>query len=138
MNRNEWAHNFIDRLGGVHGDHNAWALVSWMQAEGGNATWNPLNCTQKMPGSTDYNSVGVQNYVTYEQGLEATVKTILSTNPNFNYGPIRNALRTNDRANITLKAVEDSAWGTGGLALKVLPFVKADYWRYASHPIAGS
>lgn len=109
-----------------------------MQAEGGNALWNPLNTTQRMTGSWDYNSVGVQNYVDFDSGFAATVKTIKQTNAAFGYTAIVSRLRANARPARTLHAVERSSWGTGGLALKVLPFVKEDYWRYAGHLIAGS
>ena len=34
-------------------------LTAWARSEGGKATWNPLNTTLRLPGSTDYNSIGV-------------------------------------------------------------------------------
>lgn len=136
MTRQEWAHAFIDLLHAKHCDRNAWALVSWIQAEGGAANWNPLNTTQKMPGSTAYNSVGVQEYRSADDGLAATVKTIMQTDPDFGYGPIVARLRRCARPTRTLQAVEDSDWGTGGLALRVLPYVRADYDRYSKMLIA--
>ena len=136
MNRNQWLHAFYDALAVPHTNRNAWAGVSWIQAEGGTARWNPLNTTQRMPGSWDYNSVGVQNYPDFETGLAATVKTIEQTNPALGYVAILTRLRRDARPASTLKAVEASQWGTGGLALKVLPYVRADYWKYASTLIA--
>jgi hypothetical protein len=138
MDRNRWANRFVEEINAAHCDRNAWALISWIQAEGGTAQWNPLNTTQRMPGSWDYNWVGVQNYPDFETGMAATVKTILQTNPDFGYAPILSRLRRCARAGSTLRAVEKSSWGTGGLALKVLPYVKADYWRFASTLISGS
>jgi hypothetical protein len=138
MTRNDWAHHFINAIGAVHCDKNAWVLISWMQAEGGTAKWNPLNTTQPMPGATNYNWVGVKNYPSFEVGLEATVKTIKQTHASLGYIPILNGLRNCHRAKRTLRAVEKSAWGTGGLALRVLPYVKDDYWRYANYVVAGS
>jgi len=140
VNRNAWASSFIDAIGAVHGDRNAWALVSWMQAEGGNAKWNPLNTTWDMhvAGQSNYNSTGVKNYPSFEVGLEASKKTILQTNPDYGFVAILRRLRNDAPAFKTLLAVEDSRWGTGGLALDCLPFVREDYWRYASHTIAGS
>lgn len=132
MTRNDWLHKLYDALGVPHTNRNAWAGVSWIRAEGGEANWNPLNTTQKMPGSTDYNSVGVQEYPDFETGLAATVKTITQTNPELGYAEILHHLRRSDPARQTLKAVEASSWGTGGLALEVLPSVREDYEKWAS------
>lgn len=138
MDRNDWAHEFIDKIGAPHETSNARALISWMHAEGGNALWNPLNTTWKLPGSWNYNPTGVQNYLGLADGLHATALTIEQTNPNYGFAPILAHLRAGDSATATLRAVERSAWGTGGLALEVLPYVRADYWKYAQHAIAGS
>ena len=138
MDRNDWAHEFLNRLSSPHTDKNAYALISWMQAEGGNALWNPLNTTQPMPGAWDYNWVHVKNYPDFETGMDATVKTILQTADWLGYGPIRDRLRKSARPRRTLRAVEQSVWGTGGLALDVLPYVQRDYRQYSSHLIAGS
>jgi hypothetical protein len=37
---------------------------------------NPMASTQRMPGSTTYNSVGVQNYPTASEGAHATAITL--------------------------------------------------------------
>lgn len=138
ITRNQWAHDFLDLLGGLHCGRNADSIISWIQAEGGNARFNPLNTTQPWTGSTNYNSVGVQNYATYQDGLHATVKTILQTDPSLGFTAIVSDLRKCARSRRTLRDVEHSQWGTGGLALRVLPYVKKDYWTYANHSIAGS
>lgn len=138
MDRNAWLHQFYEALEVPHTNHNAWAGVSWIQAEGGTALWNPLNTTQKMPGSWNYNSVGVQNYPDFTSGLNATVKTIKQTDPELGFDDILRFLRGDHTAKATLKAVELSRWGTGGLALVVLPFVKDNYFVYATHLISGS
>ena len=134
VTRNRYAHDLLDALGATHNDQNAWALISWMQAEGGNALWNPLNTTRDAPGAWDYNWVHVKNYPTYETGIAATVATLRQQN----FITIKNRLISGARARRTLRAVENSDWGTGGLALAVLPFVKSDYWKYANYEVAGS
>jgi hypothetical protein len=60
---------------------NVQSLITWQRMEGGNwnntARYNPLNTTQSMPGS--YNpgfSAGVQAYNSWQQGLDATIKTL--------------------------------------------------------------
>jgi hypothetical protein len=123
--------------------HNRVALVSWITAEGGpslddsfdpeQARFNPLNTTQPMPGATAFNSVGVRNYVSLAQGIEATAKTLLFDG--HGYRAIRRHLRRNHHPARTLRAVERSDWGTGGLALRVLPGVRDHYSQYAAKPI---
>lgn len=70
------------------------ALRAWSEREGGGGAWNPLNSTQKMPGSTFFNhlsgSTGVQNYTDPTEGALATAKTI----QNGNYPSIVAAFRT--------------------------------------------
>lgn len=46
---------------------------AWRQAEGGNASWNAFNTTQFQPGATIYNSIGVKNYKSKEDGINASV-----------------------------------------------------------------
>lgn len=131
MTREVFAKAVLRELGAPVTKRNLWALVSWMQAEGGSASWNPLNTTQEMPGATTYNWVGVKNYKSFDQGVEATVKTLnYGADRNlYGYKPIRHRLRKNAWAFWTLRAVEDSIWGTGGLALRCLPSVKK-HWNY--------
>lgn len=45
-------------------------------AETNGAKNNPFDTTLKMPGSTDFNSVGVQNFTSATQGIEATYLTL--------------------------------------------------------------
>lgn len=117
------------------------ALLVWMQAEGNAGRFNPLNTTLRMRGSTDFNSVGVQNYVSLEQGVEATAKTINDgadrAGDPLGYKPIRRRLRLVIPARWVLQAIGDSRWGTDGdLLLRVLPDVKRDYRALADKPIA--
>lgn len=66
------------------------SIEAWAQREGGGGTNNPLNTTQPMPGSTTFNSVGVQNYSSANQGANATIITL----ENGLYGDILGALKT--------------------------------------------
>lgn len=67
----------------------AWSI--WETAAGQSAAYNLLNTTQPMPGATNYNSVGVKNYINYTQGVEATIKTL----NNGLYTALVTALRSN-------------------------------------------
>jgi len=138
MTREGFAEAVLEELGAPITKRNLWTLVSWMQAEGGSARWNPLNTTQEMPGATDYNWVGVKNYESFAQGVEATVKTLNygADRDLYGYKPIRRRLKKNVWAYWTLRAVEGSIWGTGGLALRCLPSVKKHWDYYRNLPVA--
>lgn len=120
--RGNFAHDFLPRIGAVEHTHNLVAMMAWMQAEGDAGRFNPINTTLGMPGSTDFNWVHVQNYVSYIDGVEATAETLNrgAGKDEFGYEPIRHHLRRNSKAIEVVKAVEESAWGTGGLAVRVL------------------
>jgi hypothetical protein len=135
--RKDFAEAFLKELGAPVTKRNLWALLSWMQAEGNAGKFNPLNTTQEMPGATNFNSVGVKNYTSFEQGVEATVDTLNwgADRDKFGYKPIRRRLKKNAWARNTLMAVEDSMWGTGGLALQCLRFVKRSFESYSNKTI---
>lgn len=145
MTREEFAKRFLDGIGAPSSDRNLEAMLAWMQAEygvaytGPQAKNNPLNTTKAANGATDFNSVHVKNYVSPEQGIQASIDTLLSgarmSGDPYHYGPILNALRRNFRPRRTLRRVEKSAWGTGGLAKKVLRDVKREYHVYADDPV---
>ena len=99
--------------------HTRRALQAELQAEGGFARNNPFNTTLRLPGSTDYNSVGVQNYIDAAQGVDATVKTLKQRC--CGYWRIRQALRANAPARTIVRAFGISEWGTNlSLVLAVL------------------
>jgi hypothetical protein len=106
------------------------AIVSWERAEGTAARFNPLATTWQLRGSTDFNSVGVQNFLSMGQGLKATVLTLQQDR----FANIVDALN-NGTARAILAAVADSEWGTGDLALACLPSTRDDYERFAAEPI---
>ena len=143
VTRVDWARSFLKWADLPVTKHNLWALVAWEAAEGGHynssgewiggAKWNPLNTTQNWQGATDFNWVGVKNYVTEEDGLNATLKTIKGVG--HGYEAILYNLEKDAAAADTLKAVEASAWGTGGLALRILHDVKNHWDSYSKKPI---
>ena len=136
--REDFARALLPMVGARVTKRTLWALVSWMQAEGLGGRFNPLNTTEDMPGATNFNSVGVKNYVSFEQGVAATAKTLNygADRGLYGYKPIRRRLRKNAWASATLAAVEVSKWGTGGLALLCLPWVKLRWSRYRAMLIA--
>lgn len=52
-------------------------MDAWQRAEGGTAQWNPLNTTEPMNGTTNYNSAGVKNYPSPVSGIAATALTLI-------------------------------------------------------------
>lgn len=114
--RVKWAGDLLDRLGMPKTAENQRALIAWARAEGTAASFNPLATTQGASGASNFNSVGVKNYPSYEVGLDATVKTLR----NGRYENILAALRRGTNAIDVGQAVEDSPWGTGGGVLRVL------------------
>ena len=125
MTPETWSEQLIGYLDRLYGagipltSSNEQAIVAWENAEGGHwhntATYNPLNTTQPMPGSTPMNSVGVQAYGSWDQGLQATAKTL----ENGQYGGILQQLKQGNSATAVDQAVVASPWGTkniGGVA----------------------
>ena len=106
-----WQADVLDAIGAPHTDSNLQLLAAWQQAEGGTATFNPLNTTQPEPGATNYNSVGVKNYTSAAQGTLATKTTL----ENGNYDGILADLRAGNVSAgqiVTRNASEFSTWGT--------------------------
>lgn len=94
-------------------------LKAWRQAEGGKAKNNPFNTTKDIPGDEDtiYNSHGVRNYPSRQDGLDATLATLRLPA----YREIVDLLKRDD---VTADELANSkalkTWGTGELIAKVL------------------
>jgi len=67
-------------LGAPATSANIYSLAAWFPHE--YPSWppyaanNPMSSTERMPGSTTYNGVGVQNYPTAAEGAQATAMTL--------------------------------------------------------------
>jgi hypothetical protein len=113
----QWAKDFLTRINMPVTSENVRAITAWEKAEGTAARFNPLATTQGgFPGATKFNSVGVKNYVSYEDGLAANAKVI----QNGLYGNILAALRNGNDAMAVARAIKASPWGTGGLVERIL------------------
>ena len=71
------------------------------------ASYNPINTTLRMPGSRSVTAIGVQAYRDWDQGIEATAKTLAQNNMN----AITASLARSAPADDTLRAVASSPWG---------------------------
>jgi peptidoglycan hydrolase CwlO-like protein len=130
----QWAPLFLPRLGAPTCRNNLVLVVAWEATEYTMARFNPLATSYVMPGSTLFNSA-VRNYISLDQGITATVLTLESTNPAFNYGPIVANLRACSDPLVTANAINHSAYCTctGSYPLTYLvPFVKSNYSFYAN------
>jgi cell wall-associated NlpC family hydrolase len=106
----QWAVDLASALGNSRPTSDMVAfLAAWHQAEGGSAANNWLNTTLSWDGATDYNSVGVKNFQTYEDGIAATVQTLQADYPG--YADIREGIVTNDPER-ALRGLYASPWGT--------------------------
>ncbi len=132
----EWARMLLESLGAPTCPDNLVVMVAWETAEGTAARWNPLATTLRMPGSTSFNSVGVQSYVSLEQGLRATVLTLRNGAESHGYGAILSALASCADATVTGQAINASDWCPGCVGgryvIDIIPAVEAYYDTYAN------
>jgi cell wall-associated NlpC family hydrolase len=103
----------LQKLGAPATPQNVSSLVGWQAREGGNwnntAKYNPLNTTQKEPGSGDTGSQGdIGVYKNWGQGLKATVDTL----NNGDYGDIVGALKSGKGLSGSLAGLH--TWSGGG------------------------
>jgi hypothetical protein len=108
-------------VGAGRGGENLRLLNAWATAEGGSATWNPLNTTYPLAwGSTSYNSSQVKNYYRPTAGVCATALTLIDARYAGILGDLQSGTKTAEQICIDNTA-EFSTWGTGSkLILKVL------------------
>jgi len=111
-----WQVQILRGIGAPVTPQNLTFLNAWTRAEGGGASYNPFNTTQPASGASNYNSVGVKNYATPQQGIQATVQTL----NNGRYGNILAALKQGTNARAAASALAASPWGTGSLVERML------------------
>jgi len=90
-------------------------MYSWRRAEGGACKNNPFNSKQKLEGvkTTCCNSECVKNYPTKEDGIKATITSLIDGTDIYNYDKIINALKNNNSKSF-FNAIKNSSWGTDG------------------------
>ncbi|HTG46115.1 MAG TPA: hypothetical protein VK646_00490 [Actinomycetota bacterium] len=132
----DWADLFLRIFGAPTCRNNQVLVVSWQVQEFTQAAWNPLATTHGMDGSTDFNSVGVQNYTSLQQGLQATKETIQHGWDVYGYGAIIDSLKACSDPIATAHAIAASSWCPGCLdgmyVVGVVPKVEADFDTYSA------
>jgi len=136
----QWALRFLQEVDAKNCAANRIAVVAWEVNEGTAAVFNPLATTYDMPGSTQFNSTGVRNYISMEQGLDASRLTIEHGWSTYGYGPIVERLRKCAPAMWTAKAIRASSWChgcSGGQYVTglIIP-VRKSYASYAARDIS--
>lgn len=84
------------------------AMVDWASFENTEAAYNPYATTWKLQYVDNFNSVGVQNYHSLEDGINATINTLT----NGLYGPILDALKNQSDEAAICQAISNSPWGS--------------------------
>jgi hypothetical protein len=129
----QWAALFLPRIGAPVCGNNLVAVVAWQAQEGTRAAWNPLATTQGMSGATQFNGVGVKNYTSLEQGLQATALTLWRGRTSYGYGPVVQGLRACAPPMWTAQAIQASLWcrncAGGQYLTAIVPAVIADFNR---------
>ena len=113
--------------------NNLQSMVAWSSSENTQAENNPYATTLQFEGSSEFNSAGVKNYATLEEGLAATKATLL----NGLYGDILSALDRSASPAETCSIVENSPWGSKPSS-ELVAQVVGNFAEYANHPIGGS
>jgi cell wall-associated NlpC family hydrolase len=113
----DWRKDVLGGIGNFQPSNDILQLLeAWELAEGGSAQYNPLNTTWEMEGDTCYNPHPcVKNYASYEDGVEATIKTLTSDHPG--YDIILSGLQQNDPQRV-IDGIAQSPWGTNAGAVR--------------------
>lgn len=112
----QFSRDVLAAIGAPATEQNMAVMSAWVKAEGTKARYNPLATTRNAPGATQFNSVGVKNFSSYQEGVATTVGAIT----NGLYGNVIAALRRGDDAYAVADAIKESPWGSGALVRSVL------------------
>lgn len=109
MNRGEFTRAIYERIGApINGARLAFG-IAWAAFENTDAQNNPWATTEPWLDAIEYNRAGVKNYRTIEDGIDATVATLL--NGDYNY-LLRILRDTRSTIRQCLNALDASPWGS--------------------------
>jgi hypothetical protein len=111
-----WERAVLAGIGAPPTADNVKLLDAWQRAEGGDASYNPLNTTQDAADAYAYNSVGVRNYPSAKVGTAATVKTLLNGYYSGIVGDLRSGIYRAP-AIVDRNVSEFGTWGTGASSI---------------------
>ncbi len=107
--RTAWGLSLLNKLHAPYTAANIAFLNRWQGQENTNAAYNPLATTQPAKGAGAFNSVGVRNYLTPQQGYDATIKTL----KNGYYPDIVKGLMAGNPWRDKRVSSQLNTWGTG-------------------------
>lgn len=119
--KRKFASAVLTRIGAPVNEINVSAMLRWMQQEDSRSVqeegtraiaierFNPLNTKWNSPGSVDSGG-GIRAYNSFEQGVDATVKTLQSKNND--YSAVINAFKNVSGFDNLKTAISESPWGT--------------------------
>lgn len=126
MNYGEFAREVFKGIGARIDGKTLTFAVAWANFENTSATNNPFATTQPWSNSTEFNSVGVRNYESVEDGIGATVHTL-------NYGQydyLREVLRNvHSTPREMIGALNASPWGSY-VSIELFEEVEKNYTAY--------
>ena len=135
-----WAELLLTELQVPRCRNNRVAVLAWQANENTQAIFNPLATTFGMDDAWNFNAVGVKNYVSLGQGLDASLLTLERGRDLYGYDRI---FRTLGRCAPPMRiadAIRDSKWcfgcSNGKYVVGVIPSVEADYDAYATREIS--
>lgn len=134
MKRSDFAEAFIIQMGFPLTNNHVLAMLAWQAGENTKAMHNPLATTIKWPRTSDFNTAGVKNFATFEDGLWASIATFAKPY----YDATRPVFERKDATDIELvNAIASSPWGTGQAAVNALQAVRLDPVKYATLDAGG-
>jgi hypothetical protein len=136
----QWAGLFLQQIGAPTCSDNLTIVVTWESQESTAAAFNPLATTVPADGAVTFNTAGVKNYTSLDQGLQATADTLRLGSPTYLYGPVLQDLEACAPASTTAVAINASSWcrgcADGGYATGLLPQVQANQDAFDQRLIA--
>jgi hypothetical protein len=131
-----WSRALLSSLKAPVCRSNMRVVVAWETAESTLARYNPLATTYALPGATPTNTSGVQDFVSFAQGIEATRNTLLADPGSLDYVNIVDDLLACAPARKTATAVWSSQWcngcAKGAYLINQLAAIQADWPGYAT------
>lgn len=108
------------------------ALYAVEHLEGNSSRYNPLNVIQPEPGSTAFNSVGVQTYASFDTGVAGTA-TLLS---NSHWAGVRQAFAQGNSLQADLAAFQQAYTWDPGISFPATPaiFAQEAAWNVGPRP----
>ena len=119
--------------------NNVHSLVIWACSENDlvstktKAKWNPWDTTEPEKGATNFNSVGVKNYTTIQEGLTAFWATL----NNGLYPKIVMDLEASAAPAVTCNDIMNSPWGSKPTSM-LQGIILANWQYYATLQVGGS